>query len=117
MATRVRDYYDVLGVGRDADAKAIKSAFRKLARKHHPDVNPGDPGAEARFKEINEANEVLSDPQKRKKYDEYGPNWQQYEAWEKAGRPGPNPFGGRGGPFAGGSPFGGPGGSFNGGPQ
>jgi DnaJ-class molecular chaperone len=110
MATRVRDYYDVLGVGRDADAKAIKSAFRKLARKHHPDVNPGDPGAEARFKEINEANEVLSDPEKRKKYDEFGPDWQKYDAWEKAGRPGGSPFGGGASPFGGGT-------SFNGGPQ
>jgi DnaJ-class molecular chaperone len=116
MATTVKDYYDVLGVSRDADPKAIKSAYRKLARKHHPDVNPGDPGAEARFKEINEANEVLSDPEKRKKYDQYGHNWQQYEAWEKAGRPGPNPFGG-GSPFGGSSPFGGAGPSFNGGPQ
>src|ERR1700716_3502249 len=116
MAAKIKDYYDVLGVSRDADAKAIKSAFRKLARKHHPDVNPGDPGAEARFKEINESNEVLSDPEKRKKYDQYGHNWQQYEAWEKAGRPGPNPFGG-GSPFGGSSPFGGAGPSFNGGPQ
>ena len=89
MATTFKDYYDVLGVKKDADAKQIKSAFRKLARKYHPDVNPGDPGAEARFKEINEANEVLSDPEKRKKYDEYGPEW------EKAGRAGANPFGGQ----------------------
>lgn len=110
MATKVKDYYDALGVSRDADAKAIKAAFRKLARKHHPDVNPGDPGAEARFKEINEANEVLSDPEKRKKYDQYGHDWKQYEAWEKAGRPGAGPVGG-------GSPFGGADGSFNGGPQ
>src|SRR4030088_2662161 len=111
MATKVKDYYDVLGVSRDADAKAIKSAFRKLARKHHPDVNPSDPGAEARFKEINEANEVLSDPEKRKQYDQYGHDWKQYEAWEKAGRPGAGPFG------RGTSPFGGADSSFKGGPQ
>src|ERR1700737_1136260 len=100
MATTFKDYYDVLGVPRSASAKEIKTAFRKLARKHHPDVNPGDAGAEARFKEINEAHEVLSDPEKRKKYDEFGPEWERYEAWEKAGRPGGNPFaaGGAGGP-------------------
>ena len=99
MATTYKDYYDVLGVPRSASAKEIKTAFRKLARKHHPDVNPGDASAEARFKEINEANEVLSDPEKRKKYDEFGPEWERYEAWEKAGRPGANPFaaGGPGG--------------------
>jgi curved DNA-binding protein len=93
MATTFKDYYEVLGVPRSASAKEIKAAFRKLARKHHPDVNPGDAGAEARFKEINEANEVLSDPEKRKKYDEFGPEWERYEAWEKAGRPGSGPFG------------------------
>lgn len=92
MATTFKDYYDLLGVPRSASAKEIKTAFRKLARKHHPDVNPGDAAAEARFKEINEANEVLSDPEKRKKYDEFGPEWERYEAWEKAGRPGGNPF-------------------------
>jgi DnaJ-class molecular chaperone len=92
MATTFKDYYDVLGVPRTASAKEIKAAFRKLARKHHPDVNPGDANAADRFKEINEANEVLSDPEKRKKYDEFGPEWERYEAWEKAGRPGGNPF-------------------------
>jgi DnaJ-class molecular chaperone len=99
MATTFKDYYDVLGVPRSASAKEIKAARRKLARKHHPDVNPGDAGAADRFKEINEANEVLSDPEKRKKYDEFGPEWERYEAWEKAGRPGGNPFaaGARGG--------------------
>jgi DnaJ-class molecular chaperone len=105
MATRVRDYYEVLGVPRTASQKDIKSAFRKLARQHHPDVNPGDPQAAERFKEINEAHEVLSDPEKRKKYDQLGPDWRQYEQWEKAG-------GGAGGPFGQGaarpegSPFG-----------
>ena len=91
-----KDYYDILGVKRDASEKEIKSAFRKLARKYHPDVNPGDKGAEAKFKEVNEANEVLSDPQKRKKYDELGANWRAYENVP----PGANPY-------AGGSPFGG----------
>jgi curved DNA-binding protein len=102
----VRDYYEVLGVPRTASQKEIKAAFRKLARQHHPDVNPGDPQAAERFKEINEANEVLSDPEKRKRYDELGPDWRQYEQWEKAGRPGASPFGqGAGRPE--GSPFGG----------
>lgn len=93
MASQVRDYYEVLGVPRTASQKEIKAAFRKLARKHHPDVNPGDPGAAEQFKEINEAHEVLGDPEKRKKYDQLGPNWQRYEAWEAAGRPGAAPFG------------------------
>ena len=93
MASQVRDYYEVLGVPRTASQKEIKAAFRKLARKHHPDVNPGDPGAAEQFKEINEAHEVLGDPEKRKKYDQLGPNWQKYEAWEAAGRPGAAPFG------------------------
>ena len=92
-----RDYYQILGVSRGASQKEIKSAFRKLARKYHPDVNPNNPEAEAKFKEINEANEVLSDPEKRKKYDQYGAQWQQYDAWEKAGRPGRSPFAEAGG--------------------
>src|SRR4029450_10336410 len=70
-----KDYYATLGVGKTATEKEIKQAFRKLARKHHPDVNPGDKAAEAKFKEINEAYEVLGDPPKRKKYDELGANW------------------------------------------
>jgi len=74
-----KDYYSTLGVAKTATDKEIKQAFRKLARKYHPDVNPGDKGAEARFKEVNEANEVLSDPVKRKKYDEMGANWRAYE--------------------------------------
>lgn len=97
MATTYRDYYEILGVPRTATPKEIKAAFRRLARRHHPDVNPGDAAAEARFKEINEANEVLSDPEKRKKYDTYGPQWEQYEQWERAGRPGAPPFGQGGG--------------------
>jgi curved DNA-binding protein len=70
-----KDYYKILGVPRSASSKEIKAAYRKLARKHHPDVNKGDPRSEARFKEINEANEVLSDPEKRKRYDTLGPDW------------------------------------------
>jgi len=87
MAT---DYYKVLGVPRGSDEKEIKSAYRKLARKHHPDVNPNDKAAEARFKEIGEAYDVLSDPEKRKLYDQYGSNW------EAASQGGVNPedFGG-----------------------
>ncbi len=72
-----KDYYKILGVARTASANDIKKAFRQLARKYHPDVNPGDKTAEARFKEINEAYEVLSDPEKRRKYDTLGPNWQE----------------------------------------
>ncbi len=108
MATTFQDYYAILGVPRTATQKEIKTAFRKLARKHHPDLNQNDSSAERRFKEINEANEVLSDPEKRRKYDELGPRWREYEAWEKAGKPGASPFGG--------SPFGSDGGG-NGGPQ
>ncbi|MEO0758322.1 MAG: DnaJ C-terminal domain-containing protein [Cyanobacteria bacterium J06648_16] len=76
-ATDFKDYYDILGVSKTANADEIKRAFRKLARKYHPDVNPGDAKAEAKFKEVNEANEVLSDPEKRKKYDQFGRYWQQ----------------------------------------
>jgi DnaJ-class molecular chaperone len=72
-----KDYYKILNVSRGASADEIKKAFRKLARKYHPDVNPGDKKAEAKFKEINEAYEVLSDADKRKKYDTLGPNWQE----------------------------------------
>lgn len=73
-----KDYYKTLGVDRNADGDAIKKAFRKLARQYHPDVNKGDKKAEERFKEINEANDVLSDPEKRKVYDQLGSNYQQY---------------------------------------
>lgn len=79
-----KDYYNILGLNRGASEKDIKQAYRKLARKHHPDVNPGDKAAEARFKEINEAYEVLSDAEKRKKYDEYGDQWQYAEQFARA---------------------------------
>jgi DnaJ-class molecular chaperone len=107
-----RDYYATLGIKRDASQAEIKRAFRKLARQHHPDIKPGDRAAEAKFKEVNEANEVLSDPGKRSKYDLLGANW---EALSKAGAGRPGASGGRsnttGDPFAPGGPFGGFGGS------
>jgi molecular chaperone DnaJ len=81
-----KDYYSVLGVGRGASEKEIRSAYRKLARKYHPDVNPGDKAAEARFKEINQANEVLSDAEKRRKYDKYGDQWEYADQIEEAQR-------------------------------
>jgi len=80
-----RDYYATLGVKKDASHKAIRSAFRKLAREHHPDVNPGNKEAEARFKEINEAHDVLSDPEKRKLYDQLGARWREYEQYRASG--------------------------------
>ena len=72
-----KNYFQVLGVERSADADAVKRAFRKLARQYHPDVNPGDASAEARFKEISEAYEVLSDPDKRRRYEQFGQYWNQ----------------------------------------
>jgi curved DNA-binding protein len=81
MAADDKDYYRVLGVSENADQKTISQAYRKLARKHHPDVNPGDNAAEERFKEINEATEVLSDPEKRQKYDQMRRYRQQYGRW------------------------------------
>jgi len=74
-----RDYYQTLGVSKDADQDQIKKAYRKLARKYHPDVNPDDPNAEEKFKDINEAYQVLSDGEKRKKYDQFGSQWKQYQ--------------------------------------
>jgi molecular chaperone DnaJ len=79
-----KDYYQILGVNRNAAEKDIKKAYRQLARKHHPDVNPGDMTAEAKFKEINQAYEVLSDAEKRKKYDRYGDQWQHADEFAKA---------------------------------
>jgi len=80
-----KDYYATLGVAKSGTSKDLKQAYRKLARKFHPDVNPGDKKAEARFKEINEAYEVLGDPEKRRKYDELGANWRMYEQAQQQG--------------------------------
>ena len=78
------DYYKVLGIEKTASEKDIKNAYRKLARKYHPDLNPNDKDAKKNFQQINEANEVLSDPEKRKKYDQYGKDWQHADQFEKA---------------------------------
>jgi curved DNA-binding protein len=94
-----RDYYKTLGVPRGASQADIKKAYRKLARQHHPDRNAGDKAAERRFKDVNEANAVLGDADKRKQYDALGANW---EAFSRAGAGGASPFG-AGGPFAGGN--------------
>jgi curved DNA-binding protein len=94
-----RDYYETLGVPRSASQAEVKKAFRKLARQHHPDRNPGDKAAERRFKDVNEANAVLSDTDKRRQYDALGANWEQYQQ-AGGGHGTPDPFG-PGGPFAG----------------
>ena len=78
------DYYKALGVDKNATQEDIKKAYRKLARKHHPDLNPNDKEAHKKFQQLNEANEVLSDPEKRKKYDQYGKDWQHAEQFEQA---------------------------------
>lgn len=97
------DYYKILGLDKNASQDDIKKAYRKLARQHHPDLNPDDKEAHRKFQQINEANEVLSDPEKRKKYDQYGENWQHAEQFEQARKSGQagggqsfhgNPFGG-----------------------
>ena len=109
-----KDYYKVLGVEKNATPEQIKKAYRKLARQHHPDVNPNDAAAEQKFKDVNEANEVLSDPDKRKKYDQLGADWKRYEQAGAGGRGGQSggfdwgqySQGGQGGGFGGESPFG-----------
>ena len=121
------DYYSILGIDKSASEADIKKAYRKLARKYHPDVNPDDKEAEHKFKEVNEANEVLSDPEKRKKYDKYGQDWKHADQFEQAGagagrqhRSQSNPDPGFGGESFGGadysdffeSMFGGSGGGF-----
>src|ERR1700755_674114 len=78
------DYYKVLGINKNATSDEIKPAYRKLARKHHPDLNPNDKEAHKKFQQINEANDVLSDPEKRKKYDQYGEHWEHGEEYERA---------------------------------
>ncbi len=90
-----KDYYQILGIPRTADEKEIKRAFRKLAQQYHPDKNPGDKEAERKFKEVNEANTVLSDPEKRSKYDRFGSQWEQYT--RAGGRPEDFNWGGVGG--------------------
>jgi curved DNA-binding protein len=98
-----KDYYKVLGIAKEASEKDIKAAYRKLARKLHPDVNPNDKNAEQQFKQVNEAYEVLSDAEKRKKYDALGVNWKEYEQYQRAGGAGPFTWG----DARGGSPGGG----------
>ena len=93
-----KDYYRLLGLTKSATPPDIKKAYRKLARQYHPDVNPGDEASEKRFKEVNEAHEVLGDPEKRRKYDELGANWRQYDQAQAAGA---NPFAGGGFGFGG----------------
>ncbi|MBI2762534.1 MAG: J domain-containing protein [Chloroflexi bacterium] len=101
----VRDYYQTLGVPRTATAAEIKKAFRKLARENHPDKKPGNKVAEQRFKDVNEANEVLSDPDKRQKYDRFGTDWEAYERAAKANPSGGRSSGAQGDPFGPGGPF------------
>lgn len=91
------DYYKILGVDKTATQDDIKKAFRKLARQYHPDLNPNDPNAKEKFQAINEANEVLSDPEKRKKYDEYGENWKHADEFEAQRKAYQNQQGGGGG--------------------
>src|SRR5690348_1421557 len=115
-STQQKDYYGALGVKKNATAEEIRKAFRKLARKHHPDVNPGDKKAEEKFKEISEANDVLSDPKKRKIYDQlgfYSDNIDPAaaEAYARGGGFGAGGFGA--GPFQGGGQAGGGGRGFD----
>lgn len=112
-----KDYYQILGLPRNADIKDIKSAYRKLARKYHPDVNPNDKVAEAKFKEISEAYGVLSDDEKRKLYDQYGSNWEAIQSGGASGNVGDMDFGGGGFGDIFEQLFGGGGGGFNFGTQ
>src|SRR5690349_25063462 len=96
-----KDYYKILGLEKGASADDIKKAFRKLAVKYHPDKNPGDKKAEEKFKEVNEANEILGDPEKRKKYDELGENWKYYQQSGGAGGFDRSQWGGAGQQFHG----------------
>ena len=95
------DYYKVLGLDKNATQEDVKKAYRKLARKFHPDINPNDKEAHKKFQQINEANEVLSDPEKRKKYDQYGKDWQHAEQFEQARQSQRQPHGFEGGSFSG----------------
>lgn len=105
------DYYKVLGLDKSATAAEIKKAYRKLARKLHPDLNPNDKAAQEKFQKINEANEVLSDPEKRKKYDQYGKDWEHADAFEAAKKQqGSQGFGGG---YGGGRSYGGGGQGFD----
>lgn len=109
------DYYKILGVEKNASEEDIKKAYRKLARKYHPDLNPNDKDAHKRFQEINEANEVLSDPEKRKKYDQYGKDWKHAEQFEQARQQSSGGGFGTYGNFGGGSTEGGYSEAFSGG--
>jgi len=101
------DYYKILGVNKNATTEDIKKAYRKLARKYHPDLNPNNPEAQKTFQQVNEANEVLSDPENRKKYDQYGENWKHAEEYEKARQQQQQAYGGaQGSPFGSGGGFG-----------
>lgn len=106
------DYYKILGIDKKASQEDIKKAYRKLARKYHPDVNPDDNEANKQFQLVNEANEALSDPEKRRKYDEYGENWKQADQFEQQRK-----SQGHGRQYGGGSPFGAGGNPFGGGHQ
>ena len=88
-----KDYYNILGINREASEREIKQAYRRLARKYHPDVNPGDKSAEAMFKQINEAYEVLSDGEKRQKYNQFGDQWQYADQFTREGRQQTPPWG------------------------
>src|SRR6187551_1779262 len=95
------DYYKILEIDKNASEEDVKKAYRKLARKLHPDLNPNDKEAHKKFQQVNEANEVLSDPVKRKKYDQYGKDWQHADQFEQAKRPQQESRGGFGSEFEG----------------